>query len=140
MTTEIKYLDEQVSVSEQLDCDAVARLALAGVELVVCNRQENESEDQPTFAELEKAARENGMEFIAIPFARGQMTLQHCREFSELLASGKRIHAFCRTGNRSCNLWAVACRLKGAEDKSLLASARAAGFEIRDVLVAFDAE
>ncbi len=136
----IKYLDDQVSVSEQFGCDAMAKLAGTGVEILVCNRLEGECEDQPSFAELEKAARDNNMEFVAIPFARGQMTLKHCQEFADVLGSGKKVHAFCRTGNRACNLWAGARSLAGADKKALLKSARSAGFDVSGVVIAFDAE
>ena len=137
---EIKKLDDQVTVSEQFSCDAMVELANSGVKVVVCNRPEGETEDQPSYAEMEKAAVDNGLEFIAIPFARGQMTPEHCKEFAEVLARGDKVHAFCRTGNRSCNLWAGARVLSGADKRSLLDKARAAGFDISGVLVAIDPE
>lgn len=133
-----KQLDQQVSVSEQFSCEAMALLADAGVQVVVCNRPEGETEDQPSYAEMQAAAAEQGLEFVAIPFSRGQMTPEHCRQFAELLAQGKQVHAFCRTGNRSCNVWAGARVLSGADRDSLLQSARAAGFDVSGVLVAFD--
>ncbi|WP_346839702.1 TIGR01244 family sulfur transferase [Microbulbifer sp. SAOS-129_SWC] len=135
-----KQLDEQVSVSEQFSCDQMALLADAGVEVVVCNRPEGETEDQPSHAEMRAAAAEHGLEFVAIPFPPGQMTAAHCREFAELLAQGKKLHAFCRTGNRACNVWAAARVQADADKQALLASARDAGFDISGVLVAFDPE
>lgn len=137
---EIKKLDDQVTVSEQFSCDAMAELAKSGVKVVVCNRPEGETEDQPSYAEMEKAAADSGLEFVAIPFARGQMTPEHCKEFAEVLARGDKVHAFCRTGNRSCNVWAGARVLSGADKRSLLDKARAAGFDISGVLVAIDPE
>ncbi|MFC6635426.1 TIGR01244 family sulfur transferase [Microbulbifer taiwanensis] len=136
----IKQLDEQVSVSDQCSCDALAQLAETGVKLLVCNRLEGESEDQPSYAEMKEAAERSGMAFIAIPFARGRMTSQHCRAFADILARGDRVHAYCRTGNRSCNLWAGARLLAGADRKVLLGQARHAGFDIGGVLVAMDPE
>ena len=135
-----KQLDQQVSVSEQLSCEAMALLADAGVEVLVCNRPEGETEDQPSNAEMQAAAAEHGLEFVAIPFPSGQMTPEHCRQFAELLAGGKQVHAYCRTGNRSCNLWAGARALSGADKKVLLQSARAAGFDVSGVVAALDAE
>lgn len=134
-----KQLDEQVSVSEQFGCGEMAQLATAGIEVVVCNRTEGEAEDQPSFAELEQAAKDAGMEFVAIPFARGQMTPVHCEQFAEVLATGKKVHAFCRTGNRSCNVWAAAKCLVGADKKSLVNNAREAGFDVSGVVVAIEA-
>lgn len=135
-----KRLDDQVSVSGQFSCAVMAQLAESGVKVVVCNRPEGESEDQPTHAAMEQAAQENGVEYVVIPFARGQMTLAHCQQFAELLARGEKVHAFCRTGNRSCNLWAGARVLQGADKKTLLGQARAAGFDVSGVLVAIDPE
>ncbi|WP_323843960.1 TIGR01244 family sulfur transferase [Microbulbifer magnicolonia] len=137
---DFKKLDAQVSVSEQFSCDAMAQLAESGVKVVVCNRPEGETEDQPSYADMKSAAEACGMEFVAIPFARGQMTRAHCEQFAEVLARGDKVHAFCRTGNRSCNLWAGARVLEGADKKSLLGHARAAGFDISGVLVAMDSE
>ncbi|WP_240914260.1 TIGR01244 family sulfur transferase [Microbulbifer sp. SH-1] len=137
ITMEFKMLDQQVSVSEELPPGAIQALADAGVELLVCNRPEHESENLPTFAELEDAAREAGLEFAAIPFSRGQMQPTHSEAFAELLKNGKRIHAFCRTGNRSCNLWAAARCLQGSDKRALQAAAQKAGYDISGVLVTY---
>lgn len=134
---DFKTLDQQVSVSEELAPGAIEALADTGVEVLVCNRPEHESENLPTFAELEQAAREAGLAFAAIPFSRGQMQPAHSAAFAELLNSGKRIHAFCRTGNRSCNLWAAARCLQGSDKRALQAAAQQAGFDISGVLVTY---
>lgn len=136
----IKQLDEQVSVSDQFSCEAMSELAASGVQVIVCNRPEGETEDQPSYAEMEKAAADAGLEFVAIPFARGRMTEAHCRQFAELLDGGRRIHAFCRTGNRSCNVWAGARLLAGTDGKKLLESAGGAGFDISGVLVSMESQ
>ncbi|SDK25794.1 TIGR01244 family sulfur transferase [Microbulbifer yueqingensis] len=134
---DIKQLDQQVSVSDLCGPEAMPELAAAGVEVLVCNRTEGEVEDLPSFAELRQAAEAHGMEFVAIPFARGQMNQEHCEQFRQVLASGKRVHAFCRTGNRSCNLWAGAKCLAGEEPRTLVAQAGKAGFDVSGVVIAF---
>lgn len=125
-------------VSEQFDCLEMAQLAQAGVEVVVCNRTEQEAEDQPSFAELERAAEEAGMEFVAIPFARGQITQAHCEQFADVLASGKKVHAFCRTGNHSCNVWAGVKCMQGSDKGALTNCARESGFDISGAIVAIE--
>ncbi|WP_237068239.1 TIGR01244 family sulfur transferase [Microbulbifer guangxiensis] len=132
----IQNLDKQVSVSEQLETDAFDALADSGVEILVCNRPEAEC-TAPTYEAMQAAADRAGLEFVSIPFARGQMTREHCEQFARLLASGKRIHAFCRTGNRSCNMWAGARSLQGLESGEIVTGARAAGFDVSGVVVAF---
>ncbi|WP_295801298.1 TIGR01244 family sulfur transferase [uncultured Microbulbifer sp.] len=134
---ELKTLDSQVSVSAEPALAQFAELAKLGVEVVVCNRPENEAEGQPSFAELEQAVTAAGMAFVAIPFSRGQMQPAHSEEFAKLLSSGKKVHAFCRTGNRSCNLWAAAGCLNGVEKPQLQQAAQQAGFDISGVLVTY---
>ncbi len=104
----MKSLDQQVSVSEQVTVDHLNELASCGVEVLVCNRPDQESAEQPLFSELCSAAKEYGIEAVHIPFTAGKMDASHCRQFAELLDSGKRIHAYCRTGNRASQLWAAA--------------------------------
>ncbi|WP_236250371.1 TIGR01244 family sulfur transferase [Microbulbifer sp. ALW1] len=132
-----KQLDTQVSVSAEPALEEMVALAKAGVEVVVCNRPEQEAEGQPSFAELEQAVVAEGMMFVPIPFSRGQMQRAHSEAFARLLSSGKKVHAFCRTGNRSCNLWAAAGCLNGADKKLLQQAAQQAGFDISGVLVTY---
>ncbi|WP_406827584.1 TIGR01244 family sulfur transferase [Microbulbifer sp. ARAS458-1] len=134
---ERKTLDSQVSISAEPALEAFAELSEQGVEVVVCNRPEHEAEDSVGFTELENAITAAGMTFVAIPFSRGQMQPAHSEEFARLLSSGKKVHAFCRTGNRSCNLWAAARCLNGADRKALRQAATNAGFDITGVLVTY---
>ncbi|WP_105104590.1 TIGR01244 family sulfur transferase [Microbulbifer pacificus] len=134
---DLKTLDQQVSVSEELSLESIPVLADAGVEILVCNRPELEGEDLSSFAELEQAAKNAGMMFIAIPFSRGQMQPAHSEAFVEVLNSGKRVHAFCRTGNRSCSLWAAARCIQGADKRALQVAAQQAGYDISGVLVTY---
>jgi uncharacterized protein (TIGR01244 family) len=101
-------LDNQVSVSGQITIEEVAALAADGVEVVVCNRPDNESADQTAYELIAEAAKKCGLQVINIPFTGGQMQAEHISEFINVLDSGKRIHAYCRTGNRSSQLWNAA--------------------------------
>lgn len=106
-----KQLKEQVSVSGQLSVDDIQTLVEAGVELLVCNRPDGESPDQTPFAEIRAAAESAGLEFVNIPFAGNELNASHAQEFSTLLKTGKRIHAYCRSGTRSGNLAVMASQL-----------------------------
>ncbi len=107
----MNVLDDQISVSGQIVADDLDVLVKAGVEVVVCNRPDNESADQTPFSQIEQAAQAKGLQIVNIPFAGGQMQLAQVEEFASLMATGKRIHAYCRTGNRSSQLWAAAKEL-----------------------------
>lgn len=108
----MQQLSEQVSVSGQLSVNDLPALKSDGVELLVCNRPDGEAADQPAYAEIAAAARDLGMQVENISFAGQDMTEAHGREFVALLASGKRTHAYCRSGARSGNLFALACQLR----------------------------
>jgi uncharacterized protein (TIGR01244 family) len=101
-------LDQQVSVSGQVSADDIAGFIAQGVEVLVCNRPDNEVDGQPSYAEIAAAAQAGGLAIVNIPFTGGQMQAEQAQAFAELVASGKRIHAYCRTGNRSTQLWAAA--------------------------------
>ncbi len=107
----MQQLSEQVSVSGQLAVDDLPLLKEQGVELLVCNRPDGEAADQTAFADIAAAAREIGMQVENIPFAGSEMTEAHGRAFAALLAHGKRTHAYCRSGARSGNLFALASQL-----------------------------
>ncbi|WP_299588885.1 TIGR01244 family sulfur transferase [uncultured Microbulbifer sp.] len=134
----IKTLDEQVSVSEHIACETMAPLAQNGVQVVVCNCPEGESEMHPSYEEMARAAQDAGLRFIAIPFTRGRMEREHCEAFRDVLQGGEKIHAFCRTGNRSSQVWAGAKILMGADKKQLHGQAQAAGFDVSAALVSID--
>ncbi len=105
---EIRKVDPQVSISAEPALSDFSRLAEDGVQTVVCNRLEGEADSQPSFAELEATITAVGMELVLLPFARGEMQPEQVEVFAELMESGQRIHAFCRSGNRSYNLWLAA--------------------------------
>ena len=101
-------LDKNVSVSGQVTPEDIAAYAEQGVEIIVCNRPDNEVSDQPSYDSIAAAALMAGLQVVNIPFAGGQMQPEQAVEFADLMESGKRIHAYCRTGNRSTQLWNTA--------------------------------
>jgi len=108
----ITTVDQQVSVSGQITPDDVAVLVEQGVEVLVCNRPDNESSDQPSYSIIAAAAAKHGVHMVNIPFAGGQMQAEHTQAFADIVASGKRIHAYCRTGNRSSTLYTAVNSIK----------------------------
>ena len=112
-----QQLDNQVSVSGQITADDVVQLAASGIEVLVCNRPDGEAIDQTPFNEISAAAQQAGLEIVNIPFSGGNLTESHVRAFSDVLGKGKRVHAYCRTGNR-CTIIYQASRAMGdrAED------------------------
>jgi uncharacterized protein (TIGR01244 family) len=93
----------------QLQAQDMAALAAHGIRTVINNRPDGEGgPDQPTSATIEAAARAAGMDYHYIPVISGQVTAEHVKAMADALAAAKApVLAFCRSGARSTNLWAM---------------------------------
>lgn len=98
---QIEMLNDLVSVSDQLSPDDLPQLKAQGVEILVCNRPDGEVAGQPTFDEIATRARASGMQAVNIAFSGNAMSPAQVAEYARLLAQNKRLHAYCRSGNRS---------------------------------------
>jgi sulfide:quinone oxidoreductase len=113
-----------LSVSGQIRPDEVPALAQAGVKTIINNRPETESDDQPASAELEKAARAQGLVYIHQPVVSGRITEDDVSEFNRRFAEAQGpVHAFCRSGMRSISLWALSRAPHDSVDSILQAAA-----------------
>lgn len=102
---DFKRISDQYAVSEQISPADLDEIAAQGVKLLICNRPDNESGGQPSFDEIRAAAEAHGIEAVNIPFAGGQLTIQHVEEFKAQIDRGLKTHAYCRTGNRCTIIW-----------------------------------
>lgn len=110
---EIHRLVPELAVTGQLRADDLAEIAANGFRTVINNRPDGEEPSQPAAAELERAARAAGLEYRHIPVTPGELDDRDARRFGELVRTEGPVLAFCRTGNRSANLWARALELEG---------------------------
>lgn len=106
--------DEQISVSGQIRPAEVERLRDDGIAMIINNRPDGEDPDQPHAAEIEAAAGNAGIAYRFVPVARGMgpSDIEDMVEAIEAAAGGK-VLAFCRSGNRSSLLAALARRRQG---------------------------
>lgn len=122
---------DAVSVAGQIDIDDVARAAADGFTLIVNNRPDGETPDQPPGSEIAAAVEAHGLRYVAIPVTHAGFTREMVEEMTAVLASaGGPVLAFCRSGTRSINLWALASASEGADADGLIAAGRAAGYEL----------
>jgi sulfide:quinone oxidoreductase len=133
----IMKVDEQVTVSAQVSVEDLAALKDQGVELIVCNRPDGEAAEQLSYEQLAAAARAKGIEVESMPFKSGEMPSDYIDEFASLLKTGKRIHAYCRTGNRSFNLYSAAVAKSGKPQSEILAIAKTVGFDVAAVIAPY---
>lgn len=124
-----RKLEEGVFVSPQIAPEAVAEAARLGIVAIINNRPDHEEPGQPTGAEIEAAARAAGLAYAHIPVAGGFSDAQ-VAAMAEALEAGPAL-AFCKSGTRSTCLWALARASEGANGAALIATARAAGYDLR---------
>ncbi|MEZ5931721.1 MAG: TIGR01244 family sulfur transferase [Alphaproteobacteria bacterium] len=131
---EAKRVTETLSVSPQITAADLAALKAAGFRSIICNRPDGEGADQPTFEEIEAAAREQGLEARYQPVVSGKVRDEDALAFGDLMENlPKPVLAFCRTGTRSATLWALA---EGAKRPlpDILARAKVAGYDMAGVV------
>jgi sulfide:quinone oxidoreductase len=127
---DLRKLSDTVSVAPQLLASELAEVARLGFRTVICNRPDDESMDQPHSAEIEAAAHAAGLGYHYQPVISGALGVDDVRAFRALLDSVEGpVLAFCRSGTRCTNLWALAQAGECDPDAVIGAAARA-GYDI----------
>lgn len=127
---DIRRIDETISVAPQLSVDDIAEAARLGFRTLVANRPDGEEAGQPAMADIEAAARENGMEWIYMPVESGNILDNDVDRFDTMIREAEKpVLAFCRSGTRCTVLWALSsARSEPAQD--IVSRARNAGYDI----------
>ena len=103
---DITQLDENVSIAGQIAPDAMQDLKSQGFRSIISNRPDGEEPGQPSWAEIEAAAKEAGLEARHIPIAGPGDLAARSGDFARAVEEMPTpILAFCRTGNRSGKLY-----------------------------------
>lgn len=127
-------LTEALSVSPQINADAVADAAAQGFALIINNRPEGESDDQTPGEAIAAAAQQAGLGYVAIPVTHAGFSQGQVSAMTEALAEAKGpVLAYCRSGTRSTLLWALAQASLGADLDQLTLQAARAGYDISPV-------
>ncbi|WP_417450092.1 TIGR01244 family sulfur transferase [Kordiimonas sp.] len=110
--SDFRILTGTVAVSPQITTADIDEAAEAGVTLIINNRPDGEEADQPTNDELKAYAKTKGIKWQHIPVAGGALSFEPVGQMAECIFSAEGpILAFCRSGTRSCTLWALAQNL-----------------------------
>ena len=128
-----KPLTDQLSVRDQVRPDEIAGLKAEGFRSIIVNRPDGEGADQPSFAEIETAARAAGMEARYVPVEVGKITDGDVEKFAAAMeALPKPVVAFCRSGLRSTSLWALS-QAGHLPPTEILARGKAAGYDLSGI-------
>ena len=105
----IKKLTDELSVSAQIAPADVAEIASSGFRSIITNRPDGEGADQPSYAEIQMAARKVGLATAYVPVSAGKVSDSDAEAFKSALAElPKPILAYCRSGTRCATLWSLA--------------------------------
>ena len=130
---EPKKLTDHLSVREQVMPKEIDGLKAAGFRSLILNRPDGEGGDQPTFAEIEAAAKSAGMEARYIPVETGKVSDEDAATFGAAMDElPKPVLAFCRSGMRSTTLWALS-QAGQRPLPDILARAKSAGYDMAGV-------
>ena len=104
---EIRQITEDYFVAPQIAVDDIAAIREAGFRSVISNRPDAEDGAVP-HDEVEAAVRGAGLEFRYIPVVSGALTQENVDEQARALAElPKPVLAYCRSGTRCTNLYAL---------------------------------
>lgn len=136
----VRTIDPTVAVAPQIDPGDVAELAAAGFAAIVNNRPDDEDRGQPSGAEIAAAAAAAGLAYVAIPVTHAGFSPPQIDAMAALLAAAKGpVLAYCRSGTRSCTLWALAAVKRGLNPDAAMAKAAAAGYDLSGIRPLLDA-
>ena len=96
--------------------------------LVINNRPDGEVPGQPSGAAVEAACRAAGLDYLAVPVDGTGFRYDQVNATVDAVAAAEGpVLAYCRSGTRSCHLWALAAAGMGEEVEDVIARAAAAG-------------
>jgi len=82
---ELTQSDDQFSVSDQVTEQDISAPQANSVQILICNRPDDQSKGQPTVEAISAAAKAAGIEFVDIPLASGQANIEHSNALADIL-------------------------------------------------------
>lgn len=110
----IRQLSSDVAVCGQISPEDLEAIVELGFKTIVNNRPDHEVGAQLNHAEIEAKAKSLGLTMHYLPLDMGQTPPQGLlEEFKRILDSAEKpVLAYCRSGNRSGQIYMGACALK----------------------------
>ncbi|MEN9894451.1 MAG: NAD(FAD)-dependent dehydrogenase [Pseudomonadota bacterium] len=130
-----KAITSTFSVSDQISPQSLAALFEGGFRSVICNRPDGEGADQPSFSEIDTAAKALGMATAYLPIVSGKVSDDDAQTFGTLLDQlPKPVLAYCRTGTRSATLWSLSESGRGRPLPDIITATKSAGYDMSGVV------
>ncbi len=136
----IRPLNDRVAVAPQIAPEDLTAIAAAGYVAIVNNRPDGEEPGQPGGDAIRAAAEAAGLTYTAIPVDHSGIARPQMEAMVAALANADGpVLAYCRSGTRSCNLWALAAAQAGRNPDLLVAQAAGAGYDLSGLRPTLDA-
>ncbi len=131
---DLKQIDDELSVCGQIGSNDVERIARQGYKAIICNRPDQEESGQPSFAEISQDAEKQGLAMLYLPVVSGKITEAKVTAFTESVKElPKPILAYCRTGTRCTELWALSAVTQGMKPAEVSATAQGLGYDLKSI-------
>ncbi len=132
---DFRKVTDDFSVAPQIALEDLAEAAARGFSLVINNRPDGESPDQPNSAEMQAAAKAAGLDYVHVPVSGGPGPAQVEAVRNAVAAAKGPVLAFCRSGTRSIVTWSLGQAASGARPRDeLVRLGAAAGYDLSGVL------
>ena len=126
-----RRVTDEFWVAPQIALADLAEAKDQGFQLIVNNRPDGESPDQPASGEMAAAAARLGLDYLHAPVS-GRPDAETVQAV-QAAVSGRKTLAFCRSGTRSIITWALGqSRSESAE--TLIRLGEGAGYDLRPFL------
>jgi uncharacterized protein (TIGR01244 family) len=136
----IRTINDSIAVAPQIAPADVATIKAAGYVAIVNNRPDDEEPGQPSGDSVRAAAEAAGLRYSAIPVTQAGFAHPQIDAMAQaLVAAGGPVLAYCRSGTRSCNLWALAAAKAGRNPELLVRQAADAGYDLSGLRPTMDA-
>lgn len=136
-----RTIDTHFLAAPQISVDDVATAAAQGVKLIVNNRPDGEEPSAPQGNEIAAAAAAHGIAYVAIPVTHAGFSHPQIDAMAAAMeqAGDGTILAYCRSGTRSTNLWALTRARLGDDVDTLCSKAAAQGYDLSAIRPTLDA-
>ena len=137
--SDFRQLTDSILASPQIGLDDVTEAKAAGVTLIINNRPDGEEAGQIEGSVIEQAAREAGIDYLAIPIGQGGFSEPQVTAMSDALANADgKVLAYCRSGTRSTFLWSLSQASQGGDPDQITSQASAAGYDVSPIRPTMD--
>lgn len=117
---EISQLAPNLFVGAQIAPKDLKYLANDGFTEIVCNRPDAEHPEDPGSAEMAGLTANLGMTFHYLPIKHGEAFETQAKRLADLASSpDAKVFAYCRSGARSSNAWALAQTLQSGRRQTI---------------------